>query len=69
MTRPDDWQPDEPVNLLTDMLRAIRRGEPWVIALLGILALTITLAGVLWLVTHHEPAPAPTHATTRPLET
>lgn len=51
---------DEPPNLLADMLRAIRRGEPWVITLLAILALTVTLTAVLWLATH---------ATTRPLET
>lgn len=53
---------DEPRDLLTDMIAAARRGEPWVIALLGILALTVTLTAVLWLATHHDPpnAPAPT---------
>lgn len=49
---------DEP-DLLADMLRAIRRGEPWVIALIAILALTVTLTALLWLATNHEPTPAP----------
>lgn len=60
---------DEPPNLLTEMLAALRRGEPWVITLLAILSLTVIVAALLWLTTHHEPTPAPTHAITRPLET
>jgi hypothetical protein len=60
---------DQPPNLLADMLRAIRRGEPWVIALIAILALTVTLTALLWLATHHEPQRAPAHTTRHLLET
>lgn len=52
---------DEPPDLLAELLRAVRRGEPWVIALILITVITVILAGLLWLATHPEPphAPAP----------
>lgn len=54
-----------PHDLLADMLRAARRGEPWVITLIALLTLTVVLTALL-LATSTEPAPTPS---TRPTET
>ena len=56
------------------LLAAARRGEPWLIALIGGLLLALTIAAIAW-TAHHAgdgpaaPAPRPQPAPTAPLET